>query len=92
MPTLGATASEILETAVNVGGSSVTILLRGGRVVEMTVANDWALDALLLERGADEAYRVTRWGGETRVEARSRAQSCTLSRRDPSSAARALLG
>ncbi len=92
MATLGATAAQILETAVNVGGSPVTILLKAGRVVEMTVANDWSLDSLLVERGVDEVYRVSRLQGQTRVEARKRDQICSLTRRDPAWAARALLG
>lgn len=76
-------AQRILETAELGGATAITILMRGGRPIEISTANDWALDALLFEKRADEAFRVTRQRGELRVEARSRQQTCTLTRRIP---------
>jgi hypothetical protein len=79
--TLLANAEKILETARFSGGGPVTILLRGGRPIQLTVANDWSLDALLAERGADQAFRVFRSGGHLTVEGRSRTRSCCVSER-----------
>ncbi len=81
MDTLLANAQKILETAQLSGSGPVTILMRGGRPVTLTVANDWALDALLREREADEAYRVYRKGGCLTVDGRSRSHSCSVSQR-----------
>jgi hypothetical protein len=79
--TLLANAERILETATLSGAGPVTILLRGGRPVQLTVANDWSLDSLLAERGADQAFRVSRSGGCVTVEGRSRTRSCSVSER-----------
>lgn len=76
-------AARILETAELGASVAVTILMRGGRPVEVSTANDWSLDALLRERGADEAYRVRRRNGALVVEGRSRSHSCELSRNVP---------
>jgi hypothetical protein len=81
-----ANAEKILETAEFSGGGPLTILLRGGRPVEITTANDWSLDALLMERQVDEVYRVDRRAGKLRVEARSRYRACVLTERSPATA------
>lgn len=81
MDTLLANAEKILETAQLAGSGPVTILLRGGRPLQLTVANDWSLEALLAERGADQAFRVFRSGGQVTVEGRSHTRSCSVSER-----------
>lgn len=73
-------AEKILETAELGASVAITILMRDGRPVTITSANDWSLDSLLRERGADEAYRVRRSAGKLVVEGRSRTHSCELSR------------
>lgn len=78
MDTLLANAEKILETAQLAGSGPVTILLRGGRPVELTVANDWSLEALLIERRADQAFRVFRAAGRLTVEGRSHTRSCRV--------------
>jgi hypothetical protein len=74
-------AQRILDTAELGGATAITILMRAGRPIEINSSNDWCLDALLLEKRADEAFRVTRRGGELKVEGRSRQQTCVLTRR-----------
>lgn len=74
------TASNILETATFGAACAITILMRGGRPFEVTAANDWALESLLQERGAEQVFRVQRFGGQVLVEGRSRTASCRLSR------------
>lgn len=81
MDTLLANAEKILETARFAGSGPVTILLRGGRPIHLTVANDWSLESLLAERGADQAFRVFVSGGHRTVEGRSRTRSCSVSER-----------
>ena len=84
-------AQKILETAEFSSSSAVTSLMRGGRPLGMTTSNDWSLSALLAERGADEAYRVTRTGGRLVVEGRSATQRCLLANTPASAAAHTLL-
>jgi hypothetical protein len=79
--TLLANAQKILETARFSGSGPLTILLRGGRPIQLTVANDWSLESLLCERQADEAFRVHRHKGCLTVEGRSRTRSCSVSER-----------
>lgn len=81
MDTLLANAEKILETANLAGSGPVTILLRGGRPIQLTVANDWSLESLLAERGADQAFRVFVADGHRTVEGRSRTRSCSVSER-----------
>ncbi|MDX2180776.1 MAG: hypothetical protein SFV18_14355 [Bryobacteraceae bacterium] len=84
-------AARILETAELGDGGPVTILLRDGRPISLTVENDWSLDALRRERGADEAFRVSRKNGKLFVEGRSHDRACLLAGNRPADAVRALL-
>jgi hypothetical protein len=84
-------ANRILETAEVGSGEPVTILVRDGRVIGMSIVNDWALESLRRERGAEEAYRVGRRQGKVYVEGRSETQACLLAGRTPADAARQLL-
>ena len=78
--TLIETATNILDLAAIGAASAITILMRGGRPIGVTASNDWALESLLQERGAEEAFRVRRLGAQVLVEGRSRTSSCRLTR------------
>lgn len=91
MDTLLANAQKILETARFSGSGPVTILIRDGRPIHLTIANDWSLEALLFERQADEAFRVYRKQGCLTVEGRSRTRSCSVSEKPLPFPAMALL-
>lgn len=84
-------AQQILDTAELGDGGPVTILMRAGRPIGLSVVNDWSLEQMRAERGADEAYRVTRRHGKLFVEGRSATQACMLATQTPGQIARALL-
>lgn|GEM_PF-1791969 len=84
-------AARILETAELADASPMTILLRDGLPIALTVENDWSLEALRRERGADEAFRVSRRNGKLFVEGRSADRACLLAGNRPADAVRALL-
>ncbi len=84
-------AQQILSTAELGDGSPVTILMREGRPMGLSMVNDWSLERLRAEQGADEAYRVSRRQGKLVVEGRSATQVCLLASQTPAQIARALL-
>lgn len=84
-------AQQILDTAELGDGSPVTILMRDGRPIGLSVVNDWSLDQMRAEQGADEAYRVSRRHGKLFVEGRTASQACLLTSQTPGQIARALL-
>jgi len=72
-------AEEIFTTAQ--GGAEDcewSLLVNRDGALRMVAGSDWGLDPLRLHHGAREAYRVTRVGGQVRVEARSASESCVL--------------
>lgn len=81
MERLLANAQRILEMAELGAAQSITILIRSGRPVEINQSNDWRLESLLIERNADEVYRVFRKDGRLAVEGRDRSRTVLLSQR-----------
>ncbi len=81
MERLFANAQRILETAELGAAQSITILIRSGRLVEINQSNDWRLESLLIERNADEVYRVSRKDGHLAIEGRDRSRMVLLSQR-----------
>jgi len=49
----------------------------------MVAGSDWQLEALRLHHGAEAAYRISRSGGQLRLEARSAGESCLLQAEKP---------
>lgn len=56
----------------------MAILVDDDGTIHMCPSLDWDLECLRRHHGAAMAYGVTRRGARVRVEARSRAESCTL--------------
>ncbi|MBM3726749.1 MAG: hypothetical protein FJW40_15165 [Acidobacteria bacterium] len=76
-------AGEILEAANAAQHAGhfthgLTVLVGGRGPIELLASNDWPLDRLRAERGAEAAYRVTRENGRVRVEGHTRDGSCVL--------------
>ncbi|MDQ2900212.1 MAG: hypothetical protein M3Y07_10470 [Acidobacteriota bacterium] len=55
-----------------------TILIHPENGIRVVSDSDWPLDSLQAFHGARTAYRVTCSQGRTRVEGRTRGQSCVL--------------
>jgi len=58
----------------------------------MLEATGWVLSSLLVQHGAQTAYRVTREGGRVCLEGRSGSETCLLRGESPAATARQLLG
>ena len=89
-------AERILETAASASGSELesgglAILIGQDGGIHMLMGSDWPLSSLQAHHGASAAYRVSRNGGQVRVEGKSRTGSCLLQSELPSAAARRLL-
>lgn len=75
---LSRVAERILETARLTPGADWTVLITHAGQTQMLSANDWPLDALLAERGAAMAFRVTHRTSAVIVEGRSLRDRCRL--------------
>ncbi len=75
-------ASRILETAELGESLSLTIIIAGGRVLEISSVNDWSLEMLIHEHQADEVYRVARMQSLLTVEGCSRTRRVQLTKRE----------
>jgi hypothetical protein len=89
-------AERILETAASADGAelesgALAILIGQDGGIHMLMGTDWPLDSLQAHHGASAAYRVSRTGGQTRVEGKSRTGSCLLQSEPASSVAKRLL-
>lgn len=73
-------AHEIFATARQTAAEDcrMAILIEEDGTIHMCPSSDWDLECLRQHHGAAMAYGVTRSGARVRVEARSRAESCTL--------------
>lgn len=60
--------------------------------IRMVEAAGWALPSLLVHHGAQTAYRVSREGGQVKLEGRHGSQTCLLRSESPAATARQLLG
>ena len=56
----------------------MAILVEDDGAIHMCPGEGWDLECLRRHHGAAMAYAVTRRGAHVRVEARSRAETCTL--------------
>lgn len=91
MDVLARDALQILEAAAAVPAASWTILIVDGGI-RMLAANDWPLESLRREHGAERAYRVCRAGDSVAVTAESATLRCEFRKPSPAAAARLLLG
>lgn len=72
-------AHQIFDTArQSAEDCRMAILVHDDGSIHMCPSSDWDLECLRRHHGAAHAYAVTRSGPRVRVEARSRAESCTL--------------
>jgi hypothetical protein len=72
-------AHEIFATARQGGEDCrMAILVEADGAIRMCPSEDWDLECLRRHHGASMVYGVTRNGAQVRVEARSRAENCTL--------------
>jgi hypothetical protein len=79
-------AAAILDTAVSAEGQEDwTILVSGDGALRMLAANNWPLESLAREQGAQMAFRVTRTGAGTRVEGCQGLRTCSFTS-EPSAA------
>ncbi len=91
MDALARDALRILEAAAAAPPASWTILIVDGGI-RMLAANDWPLESLRREHGAERAYRVSRAGDSVAVTAESATLRCEFRKPSPAAAARLLLG
>ncbi|MDQ6663088.1 MAG: hypothetical protein M3Z23_01690 [Acidobacteriota bacterium] len=68
-----------------------TILIHPENGIRIVSGSDWPLDSLQALHGAGTAYRVTCSEGRTRVEGRTRGQSCVLATETARTFARGML-
>lgn len=90
------TAHRLLEAAVAAqhvsdDAPSITVIVNRQGGLTLIADNDWPLDSLERERGAQAAYRVREHRERLYVEGRAGAQACLLAAEKPSRVARALL-
>ena len=91
------TAKELLaaaEQAHRVGEPSsetITVLIGRSGAISMVMDSDWSLESLERDRGAREAYRISRRGERLIVEGRAGERACLLATGKPNGAARLLL-
>jgi hypothetical protein len=92
-----ADAENLFETARQASQSgspdcdwAILIGPQGG--IRMLDAVGWALPSLLVQHGAETAYRVTRESGRVRLEGRRGSETCVLRSESPAATARYLLG
>ncbi|MBM3784177.1 MAG: hypothetical protein FJW30_07435 [Acidobacteria bacterium] len=77
------TAARILDgalSAIRAGHAEPawTVLMGGACGVQMVAGTDWPLRSLLLEHGADSAYRVNVAGRQVTVDGITRSRHCRL--------------
>jgi hypothetical protein len=90
-------AENIFETARQASQSGSpdcdwAILIGPQGDIRMLDACGWALPSLAAQHGAQTAYRVTREGGQVRLEGRRGSETCLLRSESPAATARHLLG
>jgi len=72
--------------------SAVTILIGQDSGIHVIADSDWPLDSLVLDRGAQSAFRVTsQRNGQIRVEGREGSRRCVMEAENPARIARLLL-
>lgn len=71
-------AHEILDAAESAGTCSDVTILLGPNGIRMIADSDWPLDSLLMEHGAEAAYRVSENRGKVRVEGRELSRTCVF--------------
>jgi hypothetical protein len=73
-------AEEIFAAARTAGPEDcdMAILVNRDGGIHMIAGGDWPLEPMRLHHGASAAYRVSRSGGQVRLEARRANESCTL--------------
>ena len=89
-------AESIFETAASASGAELesgglAILIGQDGAIRMLMNSDWPVDTLQAHHGASAAYRVSRSGGQIRVEGKSRTGSCLLQSEPVSSVAKRFL-
>jgi hypothetical protein len=92
-----ADAEDIFETARQAAQSGSSdcdwaILIGPQGDIRMLDATGWALPSLVVQHGAQTAYRVTRENGRVRLEGRRGSETCLLGSESPAATARHLLG
>lgn len=90
-----ADAENLFEAARRASGSGspdcdwAIVIGRQGEI-RMLEAAGWTLSCLLVQQGAETAYRVTREDGRVRLEGRHGSETCLLRSESPAAAARHL--
>jgi hypothetical protein len=89
-------AERIFETAASANGpelefGALAILIGQDGAIRMLMNSDWPVDSLQAHHGASAAYRVSRSGGQVRVEGKSQTGSCLLQSEPVSSVAKRFL-
>jgi len=83
-------AEEIFAAARTAGPEDcdMAILVNRDGGIHMIAGADWSLEPMRLHYGASAAYRVSRTGGQVKLEARRANEGCTLVAERPVRAAR----
>ena len=86
-------AQQIFSTARqgNCEDGQFAILVSAEGAIRMLTGEGWSLESLREHYGARAAYRVTRFGGRVRLEARCGSESCLLEAVRPAKAVSPLL-
>jgi hypothetical protein len=90
-------AEKIFESAREVSGvddsqADLAIIINRQGGIQLVEAAGWHIGSLEASYGARTVYRVTRGGGNVRVEGKSGSDTCLLESRSQAKIARQLLG